>query len=324
MELRRLKCFVEVAECMHFGRAAERLNVVQSAISQQIKLLEKELGVELLERSRHHVELTEAGRLFLSEARRVLLQADRAAQIAREASAGKIGRLNLGCVDNALWSPLPSVLRAFRERYPDVEISLYTLDRVTQIKALEDRTIDIGIFPSPRPGAGFGCELFVELPFVAAIPSNHRLASQPRLRLEALANDPFVLFAISLHTRIVEIIMSACAGAGFIPKVTQEAYQLSTLLGLVSAGLGVTLVPRWVASPYPADVLYRELELPPSYELVLAWWEGTTSNIVENFRQTVEAVVGAGERARTQMPPRPDAQDLESAALPQPQISPAR
>jgi DNA-binding transcriptional LysR family regulator len=292
MELRRLKCFVAVAECMHFGRAAERMNVVQSAISQQIKLLEEEIGAELLNRSRHHIELTEVGRLFLSEAKRILRLTDEALRIARDANAGKAGRLNLAFVDNALWPTLPFILRRFRDRYPEVEMTLQQLDRISQITALEDGAIDLGIFPSPSPGGEIPTEMFLSAPILAVLPSNHRLAMQKDLSLADLAHEPFVLFPGTMRTRLVEIITSACASSGFLPKVAQEAHQLSTLLALVSAGLGVTLVPQWVASQHSYGVVYRELStrLPP-YELLMAWHEGRETNTIRNFRIIAREII---------------------------------
>ncbi len=285
MEFRHLQCFVMVAECGHFGRAAERLGIVQSAVSHTIKLLEQELGADLLERTRHHVELTEVGRLFLPQARRILLRVEQAKQVANDATAGKAGRLNIGFVDNALWSPLPSILRLFRSRYPDVHVTLRQLDRIPQMAALEESSIDVGIFPAPQFGEDIESELFIKSPLVAAVPSNHRLAGRENIKVDNLANEPFVLFPVGMNTRLVEIIMSACSAAGFAPKVTQEGRQISTLLALVSVGLGVTLVPRWVTSLSPADVFFCNLTTPmPQYELLLAWRRGQMPNIGENFR----------------------------------------
>lgn len=292
MELRHLQCFATVAECGHFGRAAERLGIVQSAVSHTIKLLEQELGADLFERTRHHVELTEVGRLFLPQAQRILLHAEQAKQVANDATSGKAGRLNIGFVDNALWSPLPSILRRFRSRYPGIHVTLRQLDRIPQMAALEEASIDVGIFPAPQFGEEIESELFIKSPLVAAVPSNHRLAGRQSIRIDSLANEPFVLFPIGMNTRLVEIIMSSCSAAGFVPKVAQEGRQISTLLALVSVGLGVTLVPHWVSSLSPADVFFCNLTTPmPQYELLLARRRGQKPGIVENFRAVMRESV---------------------------------
>jgi DNA-binding transcriptional LysR family regulator len=291
MEIRRLKCFIAVAESLHFGRAAQRLSIVQSAVSRQIKLLEQELGVELLKRSRHRVDLTEAGQVFLREAKRTLHQTEEAMQMAKDASAGKLGRLKLGFVDNVLWSVLPPVLRAFRDQFPNMDVNLQQLNRAPQIKALEDREIDVGVFPSPKPGRGFESEILVRAPLIVALPAAHPLARRKRIPLHMLADEPFVVFPIAMKTRLLAMTTAACAAAGFLPKVIQEAEQLSTLLALVSAGLGVTVVPRWVAAPHPPGILYREISTPmPPYELLIAWREGNANHAIENFRSVASQV----------------------------------
>jgi DNA-binding transcriptional LysR family regulator len=292
MELRRLKCFIAVAECLHFGRAAQRLNIVQSAVSQQVKLLEEELGVKLLQRSRHRVELTEAGRVLLIEARRAVHQTLEAARRARDAGAGKLGRLRLGFVDNALWAVLPPILRTFRDRYPNVDLSLQQLDRSQQVQALEFREVDIGVLPAPAPGRGFESELLVAAPLILALPADHRLARRTRVPLRLLADEPFVSFPPSMNTRLLEMTTAACTAAGFRPSVVQEAQQVSTLLTLVSCGIGITLVPKWVAAPHPPGIVYREIaNAPPRYELLLVWQAGNRDSTLLNFRGVVSEVI---------------------------------
>jgi DNA-binding transcriptional LysR family regulator len=294
MDIRALSCFVAVAEHLNFARAAERMNTVQSAISQRIKALEQEIGVRLLDRSRHRVELTEAGRLFLVEVRRTLSQANEAVRVAREASSGRLGRLNLGFIDNVLWTVLPAILRTFRDRFPDVELGLQQLDRIPQIRALEDSVIDIGIMPAPSPGRGFASQLLLQAPFVAALPKSHRLATRKRLTLDELADEPFVLFPPTMQTRVLEIMLSACSKAGFIPKVSQEARQIHTLVALVSANLGITMVPKWVASSYPAEVVYRKISTPmETYGLVLTWRQESSNNAIQSFSSVAQEVVKA-------------------------------
>jgi DNA-binding transcriptional LysR family regulator len=300
MELRRLKCFIAVAECLHFGRAATRLNIVQSAVSQQIKLLEEELGVNVLRRSRHLVELTEAGRVLLIEARRIVQQTQEASRRARDAGAGKLGRLKLGFVDNALWAVLPPILRTFRDLYPKVDLGLQQLDRSQQIRALEDREIDVGVLPAPAPGKGFETELLIGAPLILALPAGHRLARRKTVPLRLLAAEPFVSFPMTMKTRLLAMTTEACTNAGFIPTVIQEAQQVSTLLALVSSGLGITIVPRWVAALHPPGIAYREIApAGPRYDLLLVWQEGNTDSALLNFRAVVSQVTQSMDLGRT-------------------------
>jgi len=294
MDLRRLRYFCAVAEELHFGRAAQRMHVVQSAISQQVKLLEVELGGALLERSRHGVRLTIQGQVFLPEAYAILERVEAGVQRVRASVDGNIGRLSLAFVDNVLWGPLPPMLRAFHEYRPGIELVLRPLDRAAQIEALRAATIDLGILPSPPPGGGIETALLIGGPLLAALPQGHPLAAKPSLRLKALANEPFVLFPSAMRSRILELVAAACAAAGFVPRVAQEAEQLHTLLALVSAGLGVTLVPSWIARTYPIGVSYVGIEdSMPSYELLLAWPKDAKNPAIAIFRVVAETTMGS-------------------------------
>ena len=293
MDLRRLRYFTAVAEELHFGRAAQRMHVVQSAVSHQVKLLEEELGFSLLERSRHNVRLTVPGEIFLPEARDLLRRADEAMRRARASADGTVGRLAIGFVDNVLWSILPPILRDFRQRWPQVELTLYPLDRSAQIESIRTSVIDIGIMPSPSPGHALKSTALATGPLVAAIPEGTPLAARSTLSIAELASEPFVLFPRKMNSRIVEIIVACCASAGFTPRIVQEAEQLHTLLALVSAGLGVTLVPQWVARVQQLGVTYIPLEDQfTSYELIAAWNSSTDNPAVANFREIATGIAG--------------------------------
>jgi DNA-binding transcriptional LysR family regulator len=291
-----LRYFVAVADSLHFGKAAASMNVVQSAISQQIKLLEEELGVMLLERSRHNVRLTASGEVFLPMARKLLWQAEEVVRVVRASGDGAIGRLSIGFVDNVLWSVLPPILREYRTALPLVELMLRPIDRVAQLKALADAALDIAIVPSPCPAGAIESELLVEGPFVVAVPVSHPLAGRKSIALKALAAEPFILFPQAMRSRALEIIISACAAAGFAPNVVQEAEQMHTLVALVSAGLGVTLVPQWVAAAYGVDIAYIEIEDSiPSYEILLAWRADNLNPSIATFRAIAHRII-ASER----------------------------
>jgi DNA-binding transcriptional LysR family regulator len=293
MDLRRLRYFMAVAEELHFGRAAQRMHVVQSAVSHQVKLLEEELGFSLLERSRHNVRLTVPGEIFLPEARDLLRRADEAMRRARASAEGTVGRLAIAFVDNVLWSILPPILRDFRQRWPQVELTLHPLDRSAQIEALRTSVIDIGIMPSPFPGHALKSAALAAGPLMAAIPEGHPLAARSTLSIVELESEPFVLFPRSMNSRILEIIVGCCASAGFTPRVVQEAEQLHTLVALVSAGLGVTLVPQWVARVQQLGVIYIPLDdLVTPYELIVAWNPNTDNPAVANFRELAAGITG--------------------------------
>ncbi len=297
MELRRLRYFCAVAEELHFGRAAERMHVVQSAVSQQLKLLEEELGFALLERSRQGVKLTLQGAVFLPEARAILSRVEAGMQRVRASADGLVGRLAIGFVDNVLWSTLPPLLREFRTQRPMIELILKPMDRIAQAEALRASTIDVGILPSPPPSQGIETALLVGAPLFAAVPEGHVLAGRPHFPLAALAEEPFVLFPPTMRSRILELIVAACTQAGFTPRIAQEAEQLHTLLALVSAGLGVTLVPDWVAGAHPSGISYARIEDPmPPYELLLAWRSDASNPAVAAFREMAGTQASRGRR----------------------------
>ncbi|MES2179150.1 MAG: LysR substrate-binding domain-containing protein [Gemmatimonadota bacterium] len=288
MELRHLRYFVAVAEELHFGRGAARLNVAQPALSQQIKHLEQELGVQLLARTKRRVALTEPGRLFLHEARRTLAYAATAADVARRAAAGQVGRLRIGYVDSALWGVLPSVLAAYRERFPDVKLHLLERLPTQQINALEAGDLDLGIAPSHAAPESFRTELLSEEGVAIALPASHRLASQKRVAVADLAEDSWVLVPPRIPSRLRDLAISACAAAGFAPRIAQEARQLDALVALVSAGLGVTFVPSTAEHVPRAGVVFRPLSgLDLRFRLVALWRAEHAPPALESFMQVL-------------------------------------
>lgn len=252
MDLRHLRYFLSVAEEMHFGRAAQRLGISQPPLSQQIRALEEELGVRLFERTSRRVRLTEAGRLFEPEARRTLEQAERAVQAARLAHRGEIGHLSLGFTASAPFVPrIADALYRFREAYPDVDLVLKEIGRDEQIAGLEDGALDIGItrgFGAPTLPTGLVAELLVEEDMVLAVREDHPLAirSEPPTVMD-LADQPLVLYGVTNGAGFNEHLYALCADAGFKPNVTLEANSLATLLGLVAAGFGATVLSRSLA-----------------------------------------------------------------------------
>src|SRR5579863_948244 len=194
MELRQLRYFVAVAEDLHFGHAAQRLRIAQPALSRQIQALEKELLVQLLFRNRRRVQITAAGQVFLDRARLILARVEDAVLAAQRASGGVSGSLNLGFVGSATYDVLPSVLRAFRQAAPNVELTLSEMTVHAQLEALKEKRIDIGLLRLPAKTDGIVFRRISREPLYVALPGSHRLAQLPSVRLSSLAEEPFVLY----------------------------------------------------------------------------------------------------------------------------------
>src|SRR5712692_392002 len=243
MELRHLRYFVAVAEELHFGRAAARVRIAQPPLSQQIRQLEQELGLVLFNRNKRRVELTAAGRAFLEEVRRIFAQTARAVRTAQRADRGEIGQLAIGFVPSADLDILPRVLRVWSSRFPAVEIELHTLLPEAQVEALREGRIQIGFLRLPVDESDLVLESIQREPLVAALPRGHHSAQSPRVRLADLAGDAMILFPRHIAPGYHDLYISACRRAGFTPRVLLHPGSMQMNLGLVSAGLGVALMP---------------------------------------------------------------------------------
>ena len=272
MELRHLRYFIAVAEELHFGRAAERLGISQPPLSQQIQALEEEIGARLFERTNRRVELTDAGRLFLDESRQVLAQVDKAVLLARRAHLGELGELKIGFTSSAPFtSTIPSSIHAFRKAYPDVHLDLQEMSSRQVLKALLEESLQVGVIrPLALPDAVHWVELFRE-PLVAVLRADHPLAagSEDGLAIAALAEEPFVFFPRSYGTGLYDQVIALTRQAGFSPRIAQEASEAMTIIGLVSAGLGVSILPASFRRTRVDGVVYRTLSYP---EATTAVW----------------------------------------------------
>ncbi|MGU0765333.1 LysR substrate-binding domain-containing protein [Pseudomonas aeruginosa] len=272
MELRHLRYFIAVAEELHFGRAAERLGISQPPLSQQIQALEEEIGARLFERTNRRVELTDAGRLFLDESRQVLAQVDKAVLLARRAHLGELGELKIGFTSSAPFtSTIPGSIHAFRKAYPDVHLDLQEMSSRQVLKALLEESLQVGVIrPLALPDAVHWVELFRE-PLVAVLRADHPLAagSEDGLAIAALAEEPFVFFPRSYGTGLYDQVIALTRQAGFSPRIAQEASEAMTIIGLVSAGLGVSILPASFRRTRVDGVVYRTLSDP---EATTAVW----------------------------------------------------
>ncbi len=265
IELRHLRYFAAVAEELHFGRAAERLGMAQPPLSQQIKSLEEFVGHPLFER-RPQVRLTTAGEALLEVARRTLAQVEEGLEQTRRAGRGEAGKISVGFAASILTTVLPEILRTFREQYPGVELRLRELSSAAQAAALADGSIDVGfVREAVTHGADMICEPILREEFVAVLPPAHRLAERVQLPLGELAGEPFVHFPRVVAPGLFDQIAAACQRAGFRPRVVQEAQEWLTILGLVEAGLGVSLVPASFRRLRWGGVQYRPLSPPREF-----------------------------------------------------------
>jgi len=277
MELRHLRYFLAVAEELHFHRAAARLHISQPPLSQQIRALERELGVTLLERNRRRVTLTAAGESFRDDARSLLAAVERASERARDVARGSIGRLSIGFVGSAMFSPtLPDILREFRTEHPDVELVLRELPTVAQLNALVRGELDIGVIRGPMAETEIDPQLELltiqRENLIAALPSDHPLASRRRLRPESLRGETFVILERRDAPGLFASLASAMGEAGGVPDDVLEVAEMQTIIGLVGSGLGVSLVPASVGETDRPGVTFRPLaDRSPQIELALAW-----------------------------------------------------
>lgn len=290
MELHSLRYFIAVAETLHFSRAAERLHMAQPPLSQQIQRLEKELGVQLFERTKRSVRLTAAGRVFLQEAYQMLAQAERAVYAAQQADRGESGRLAIGFVGSSAYGVLPAMIQTFREHFPHVELTLRELTTVEQVQALRDGQIQVGFLRPPILDATLHHLTVQQEPFLVALPVKHPLASTSPVPLPALVNEAFILVPSKLAPGLSHQMMDMCLQAGFQPRMAQEAIQFHVIISLVAAGLGIALVPACIRTFQRPDVVYRPLQdITIQAEIQVVWQRADLSSVVRNFLDVVKS-----------------------------------
>jgi DNA-binding transcriptional LysR family regulator len=286
MELRHLRYFLAVAEERHFGRAAARLRIAQPPLSRQIQALEKELGFTLFERTRRQVELTPAGDVLLEHARRIFEAVDVAVHEAERASRGESGRIVVAYPSTFAYSGLPELVRAFRAKFPVVEVVLRELAPQLQVEALREGRIDVGFVRAPFAEPGLVSELVRSEPLVAALPSGHPLAARKLIPLSLLAKEPFVMFPRVRGPAYFDQLIRLCNQAGFTPRIVQEAPQLD-IVSLVAAGLGVSLLPSSIRRIRRAGIVLRPITGGPRTELLVAWSARSSSAVLREFLEVV-------------------------------------
>lgn len=289
IELRQLRYFVAVAEEMHFGRAAVRLHMTQPPLSQTIQALESALGAAVFTRTKRSVALTAAGYALLPEARRILEQATALPLLAQRAAAGESGRLSLAFVSIADYSVLPPALREFHERYPQVHIELQEATTDVQLKQLVQGAIDVGFLIPPLPDKVTGeleyLPLLTEALVLAAPKGLKALRGRHPVELKSLGDQPLIIFPRRIAPAFYDAILACFRDAGLIPRIGQEAIQMQTIVGLVSAGMGIALVPQSVSNLKRPGVEYHAIAGSniPLVETGMAWRSDNQAPVLRAF-----------------------------------------
>jgi DNA-binding transcriptional LysR family regulator len=288
VELRHLRYFLAVAEELHFGRAALRLGIAQPPLSQQIRKLEQELRVELFHRTKRRVALTDAGRTLLDEARTILLQTERAAQAAQRSQRGEMGGLAVAFVPWAEFVFLPAIVRTFGKQHPNVQLQALELNALDQIQALREDRIQVGILRPPVHDRSLAIERVFTERLVVAFAEGHRLEAFERVPVRVLADEPHIFVRRQRVPVYHDLVMRFCRDHGFTVRIRHEVEHPFSVLTLVAAGLGISLVPASAVSNERGGVRHRPLHpAGPAVELAVAWRRGHHAPALDAFLQVV-------------------------------------
>lgn len=264
--LRHLHYFVTVAEERHFGRAAERLQMAQPPLSQQIRRLEAEVGTELFTRTTRRVDLTPAGAAYLQRAREILASVEAAADEAHRVAAGMVGHLTIGCVGSATYSLLPALSRQLAEALPGIDFSFRGEMLVAdQVHALREGTIDVALLRPPIPEGNLTVTPLRQERLVVAVPSDHPLAGRRQVRVADLADTDLIVHSAARRSTMFDLVQRLLREAHIEPRIRHEVGETSTLITLVAGGLGVAVVPQPVSALALTGVIYLPLVRPTTH-----------------------------------------------------------
>lgn len=284
---KQLYQFIVVAEELHFGRAAARLHIEQPPLSQAIMRLEEIVGVVLLDRTKRSVNLTEAGKIFLDDARRLISLKDQSIERARQPIDGLTECLNLGLIGSASYKLIPEVMSQFRRVHTNCIFRLSELSSIEQVEELNMQRIDAGILRVPIFNAtGLNFRTVLRERMVALVPAKHQLANKSKIHLASLAEEQFVMWSSNRVPNLQFKTLMACHMAGFNPAVAQDAWQMLTVIGLVAAEMGVALIPEQLRhTPHPGvaflDLLDETEHL--DLEIAIAWRRDNNSKLLQDF-----------------------------------------
>lgn len=291
MKLHAFHYFVAIAEELHFGRAAARLQITQPALSRQIHRLEAEMGVKLLRRTKRTVELTEAGAAFLGEVRKALQQVDVAVQVAQRVARGEVGCLRIGFTPSSMHTVLPEILKQFRDRYPNVKLAMSEICTLDQVNGLRTETIDVGFLHPPIEASLLALYPLQGEGLLVALPHAHPQSKQKQLPLKALATEPFILHPRYEGPVLYDQILALCREAGFEPNIVYEEVKHQTRIGLVAAGMGITFVPESLQKAGLTGIAYCTLmRNAPQLQLAVAWRQEPVSPVVQGFLDVVKQI----------------------------------
>ena len=298
MELRRLRYFVAVAEELHFRRAADRLHLAQPALSQQIRKLEVEIGVDLFHRSRRGVALTPAGSVFLDEARRLLRHADEAARTARNARTGTAGRVRLGHLADAIPPILLRAIAGFAARHPGVEIVPETVASRRGVEDVRSGRLDLAVVGLPAPLDRLTVTPLTSEGTVAAVPDRHLLSGRAAIAIEALDDVPLILLPRATNPSFYDSVLGSCRAAGVSPQLIDVSEsQVEHVLLLVASGIGLALLPASAAERYnTVGVSFRPVTPSPVTELAVVSRADSLEIPIAAFLRVVNDLVRDGSR----------------------------
>jgi DNA-binding transcriptional LysR family regulator len=288
-ELSQLRCFVAVAEELHFGHAAARLNMTQPPLSRQVRVLEHTLGILLLERTSRSVRLAPAGRAFLAEARRIMVLADGAALAARRVARGELGSIALGCTAAASYSLVPRLLAFTAANLPGIGVVLKEMVTAEQMEALATGRLDLGLVRAPFDPRAVEAACILRERLLLAVPRGHRLATGPEPSVADLDGQPMIMWSPVEGRYFHDLVSGLCAAAGAAPAHVQYITQTHTMLALVGAGLGLALVPEAARSLHFDRVVLRPIRSRRRLraELHLVWRRDNTNQALAPFRDAV-------------------------------------
>ena len=290
MELRHLRYFVAVAEELSFTKAAQKLRLAQPSLTRQVRNLEDEIGVRLLDRANNRVALTEEGRLFLFDAKKLLAMCAESVAAVQRMNRGESSQLNIGYIANIHYGLLPATLGAFRKLYPRVALNLFDMTSAEQFQALEGHKIDLG-FIGLRPALSSHdllAEGVAHDTMLVALPEGHLLAKKAKLKLADLASQFFIGMSAKTHPGAREWLFETCKDAGFAAKILQEADVEPTAIRFVADGLGVAFMPRQITGLPHEGVVFRPLTPPLRRESTIAWRADNPSQPLQDYIQIVK------------------------------------
>lgn len=291
VDIRHLRYFIAVAQESNFSRAAEKLHISQPPLSQQIRQLEEDLGVLLIERGSRPVNLTEAGKYFFEQAQGIVEHFDQFLDKTKKMGKGEEGSLTVAFVSSSTYELMPRILRTFRKKHPSVNLNLIEKNTPQQLEALKNKQINIGIGRPFPEDESIKSDWILDESVVVAVPSEHALSQKKSISLPCLAQEEMISFYVFPEPSFGSFVMEICRNSGFEPKIAQRTGELQTALGLVAAGMGVALLPASVEKTTREGVKYIPLKKPsPIISLVAAYRKDDSSPVLKLFLNVIRSV----------------------------------